>query len=87
VWISMQTKHGDHISRGPGPTPDHASFDNLTFVDDRDTILVAEDRGDGLTIQLNKLDSIWAYKTEQPASGQKHRGSIRCAWPGSYGDG
>jgi len=41
---------------------DHASFDNLTFVDDRDTILVAEDRGDTLHDQLNKLDSIWAYK-------------------------
>jgi len=41
---------------------DHASFDNVTFVDDRDTILVAEDRGDGLHDQLNKLDSIWTYK-------------------------
>ena len=41
---------------------DHASFDNVTFVDDRDTILVTEDRGDGLHDQLNKLDSIWAYK-------------------------
>jgi len=41
---------------------DHASFDNITFVDDRDTILVAEDRGDTLHDQLNKLDSIWAYK-------------------------
>jgi hypothetical protein len=41
---------------------DHASFDNITFVDDPDTILVAEDRGDGLHDQLNKLDSIWAYK-------------------------
>jgi hypothetical protein len=41
---------------------DHASFDNVTFVDDRDTILVAEDRGDALHDQLNKLDSIWAYK-------------------------
>jgi hypothetical protein len=41
---------------------DHASFDNVTFVDDRDTILVAEDRGDTLHDQLNKLDSIWAYK-------------------------
>ena len=40
----------------------HASFDNVTFVDDRDTILVTEDRGDGLHDQLNKLDSIWAYK-------------------------
>jgi len=41
---------------------DHASFDNITFVDDRDTILVAEDRGDTLHDQLNKLDSVWAYK-------------------------
>jgi hypothetical protein len=41
---------------------DHASFDNVTFVDDRDTILVTEDRGDGLHDQLNTLDSIWAYK-------------------------
>ena len=41
---------------------DHSSFDNITFVDDRDTILVTEDRGDTLHDQLNKLDSIWAYK-------------------------
>ena len=41
---------------------DHASFDNVTFVDDKDTILVTEDRGDRLHDQLNKLDSIWAYK-------------------------
>ena len=41
---------------------DHASFDNITFVDDKDTILVTEDRGDTLHDQLNKLDSIWAYK-------------------------
>ena len=41
---------------------DHAAFDNVTFVDDRDTILVTEDRGDVLHDQLNKLDSIWAYK-------------------------
>lgn len=41
---------------------DHASFDNITFVDDKDTILVAEDRGDALHDQLNTLDSIWAYK-------------------------
>src|SRR4030095_8833456 len=43
-------------------TPNHASFDNLTFVDDKDTILVTEDRGDTLHDQLNRLDSIWAYK-------------------------
>jgi hypothetical protein len=41
---------------------DHASFDNVTFVDDKDTILVTEDRGDLLHDQLDKLDSIWAYK-------------------------
>jgi hypothetical protein len=41
---------------------DHASFDNITFVDDKDTILVTEDRGDMLHDQLNKLDSVWAYK-------------------------
>jgi hypothetical protein len=41
---------------------DHAAFDNITFVDDRDTVLVAEDRGDSLHDQLNRLDSVWAYK-------------------------
>jgi hypothetical protein len=41
---------------------DHASFDNITFVDERDTVLVAEDRGDTLHDQLNRLDSVWAYK-------------------------
>ena len=41
---------------------DHASFDNVTFVDDRDTILVTEDRGDTLHDQLDKFDSVWAYK-------------------------
>ena len=44
---------------------DHASFDNITFVDDKDTILVTEDRGDLLHDQLNKLDSIWAYKLDR----------------------
>jgi hypothetical protein len=41
---------------------DHAAFDNVTFADDKDTVLLAEDRGDTLHDQLNKLDSIWAYK-------------------------
>ena len=58
---------------------DHASFDNITFVDDKDTILVTEDRGDTLHDQLNKLDSIWAYKLDRAASGEKHRGPIRRA--------
>jgi len=39
---------------------DHAAFDNLAFVDGQ-TLLAAEDRGDGLHAQLNTLDSIWAF--------------------------
>ena len=39
---------------------DHAAFDNLAFAD-RHTILAAEDRGDLLHTQLNKLDSVWAF--------------------------
>jgi hypothetical protein len=38
----------------------HSSFDNLAFADP-DTLLAAEDRGDELHAQLNRLDSIWAY--------------------------
>jgi hypothetical protein len=41
---------------------DHASFDNITFADDNDTVLLTEDRGDTLHDQLNTLDSVWAYK-------------------------
>jgi len=41
---------------------DHASFDNVTFVDDKDTVLLTEDRGDLLHDQLDTLDSVWAYK-------------------------
>jgi hypothetical protein len=48
---------------------DHASFDNLAFSDDKDILLVAEDRGDLLHDELNKLDSIWGYglNRENPA--------------------
>ena len=45
---------------------DHASFDNLTFADDH-TLLAAEDRGDTLHKQLNKLDSVWAFATDWSA--------------------
>lgn len=45
---------------------DHASFDNLTFADDH-TLLAAEDRGDTLHKQLNKLDSVWAFATDGSA--------------------
>ncbi|HEU0273390.1 MAG TPA: hypothetical protein VFQ83_02550 [Candidatus Udaeobacter sp.] len=41
---------------------EHAAFDNITFADDRETILLTEDRGDMLHDQLDKLDSVWAYK-------------------------
>jgi hypothetical protein len=44
---------------------DHAAFDNITFADDKDTVLLTEDRGDLLHDQLNKLDSIWAYKLDR----------------------
>jgi secreted PhoX family phosphatase len=44
---------------------DHAAFDNMTFVDDKDTVLLTEDRGDTLHDQLSKLDSIWAYKLNE----------------------
>jgi len=63
-----RSRETGHISLLVLGDADHASFDNLTFVDDKDTILVAEDRGDTLHDQLNKLDSIWAYKlnTQHP---------------------
>jgi hypothetical protein len=44
-------------------TAEQASFDNLSFADDH-TLLGAEDRGDTLHIQLNRMDSIWAYTTD-----------------------
>lgn len=37
-----------------------AAFDNVAFLDEN-TLLVAEDRGDTLHRQLNRLDSIWAF--------------------------
>ena len=44
----------------------HASFDNISFADDR-TLLATEDRGDLLHIQLNKLDSVWAFAIDGSA--------------------
>ncbi|MBA3961021.1 MAG: DUF839 domain-containing protein [Chthoniobacterales bacterium] len=46
---------------------DHSSFDNVTFTS-RTTLLAAEDRGDTLHDELNKLDSIWAYNVSNPAT-------------------
>src|SRR5437016_2261836 len=54
-----------HISLAVLGDADHAAFDNVAFVDDKDTVLLAEDRGDTLHDQLNKLDSIWAYKLKE----------------------
>ena len=44
--ISTQTARLAHISLVVLGDADHAAFDNITFVDDKDTILVTEDRGD-----------------------------------------
>jgi Bacterial protein of unknown function (DUF839) len=41
----------------------HSSFDNLTFAD-ANTLLAAEDRGDTLHGQLNRLDSVWAFSLD-----------------------
>ena len=55
-------RESGHISLVILGDADHAAFDNVTFVDDKDTVLLAEDRGDTLHDQLDTLDSIWAYK-------------------------
>jgi hypothetical protein len=44
-------------------TAEQSSFDNLAFADDH-TLIAAEDRGDTLHTQLNRLDSIWSYTTD-----------------------
>src|SRR6266446_491360 len=59
------SRDNGHISLVVLGDADHASFDNITFADSKDTILVAEDRGDTLHDQLNKLDSIWAYRLKE----------------------
>jgi hypothetical protein len=43
----------------------HASFDNITFAS-RSKVLVGEDRGDTLHKQLNALDSLWQFDTNDP---------------------
>jgi len=39
---------------------DHSGFDNIAMLDNN-TLLAAEDRGDTLHRQLNKLDSLWSF--------------------------
>lgn len=55
-----QKRDGGSLSLVVLGDADHAAFDNLTFAS-RNVLLAAEDRGDGLHTQLNKLDSIWAF--------------------------
>ncbi len=55
---------------------DHASFDNISFLDEK-TIIAAEDRGDGLHTQLNKLDSIWSFRLSD--DDDHDRGNVRDA--------
>ena len=83
--ISTQAARLAHISFVVLGDADHAAFDNITFVDDKDTILVTEDRGDTLHDQLNKLDSIWAYKLNQQHPERSIASPIRRARPGSVG--
>ena len=47
---------------------DHTAFDNMTFADGN-TLLVGEDRGDGLHRQLDRLDSVWAFTIRGPRTG------------------
>jgi hypothetical protein len=47
---------------------DHTAFDNLAFADSQ-TLLAAEDRGDGLHRQLNMLDSVWAFTMRDSDNG------------------
>jgi hypothetical protein len=55
---------------------DHASFDNISFLNEK-TIITAEDRGDGLHSQLNKLDSIWSFRLSD--DDDHDRGNVRDA--------
>ena len=56
-------RNGGTISIFVLGTADQSSFDNLSWSDSH-TLIAAEDRGDGLHSQLNRLDSIWAYTTD-----------------------
>jgi hypothetical protein len=60
-----QSRNTGNISLVVLGDADHAAFDNITFADKKDTLLVAEDRGDTLHDQLNKLDSVWAYNLKK----------------------
>ena len=46
---------------------DHAGFDNVAFFG-AGTLLAAEDRGDTMHDQMNRLDSVWAYDVRKPGA-------------------
>jgi Alkaline phosphatase PhoX len=46
---------------------DHTSFDNVAFFG-TSILLTAEDRGDTLHDQMNRLDSVWAYDVRKPGA-------------------
>jgi len=48
----------------------HNSFDNVAFADS-ETLLLTEDRGDGLHKQLNALDSVWSYDLNHPGTAKR----------------
>src|SRR5438132_4071263 len=56
-WVTV---HDTEIN-GTDPF-DANALAKAAFADDKDTVLLAEDRGDTLHDQLNTLDSVWAYK-------------------------
>lgn len=78
---------------------DHAAFDNVAFAGAK-VLLVAEDRGDFLHTQLNRLDSVWAVDITQPdaapvrllalgrdAASTADAGYLDAALPGYQNDG
>ena len=77
--VDLRTDDDRDDRRGSAPTDDgrislfflgdheHNSFDNLTFINDRQ-LLAAEDRGDTLHTQLNTLDSVWAFNVNNGKS-------------------
>ena len=92
-----QSRTGGFISIAVLGDAQHSSFDNLTFGDST-TLLAAEDRGDGLHKQLNRLDSVWAFSLKggnpkrfialgRDASSEADAAFLDAATPGFQNDG
>jgi Bacterial protein of unknown function (DUF839) len=60
-----KTRVGGTITLAVLGDANHAGFSSMTFGGKKDTLLVAEERGDLLHDQLNKLDSIFAYNLKK----------------------